>query len=243
MLHTLPLTWGLVAIGYDPEKIKKLVPLEKQNSWAILYDPNIVKNLKACGVTLLEDPMDVLMTFYIFQGESTASASLKVLKEKSDALKTVRPSIRRFGTNLVAEQLGNGELCAVMHWNGILTKARAKFQKETANPPFEIILPAEGTLMWIDCVAIPKDAPHVDNAHKFIDFLMRPESAAAITNETDTPTTITTSYPLLKPEIRTNTILFPSKDYMDKVVLPENSSLHFQRRLSRHFASIMTHKE
>lgn len=241
--HTLPLTWGLVAIGYNPEKIKALTPSTAHSSWAMMYDPTVVSALQSCGVTLLEDPMDVLMTYYLFTGESPTNASLKTLKERGEDLKKVRPFIRRFGTNLVAEQLGNGELCAVMHWNGILSKAQAKFQKDTQKRPFEILLPQEGTLMWIDCVAIPKDAPNLENAHRFIDFLMRPESAAAITNETDTPTTITSSYPLLKPEIRNNKVLFPDKDYMAKVVVPENSSLQFQRRLSRYFASLMTHKE
>ncbi|MDP4840236.1 MAG: extracellular solute-binding protein, partial [Alphaproteobacteria bacterium] len=247
-LYSIPYTWGLVAIGYDEEKIKKLVPEDKQNSWALLYDPEVLKSLKGCGVTLLEDPLDVFLTYYIYRGENPLDPSLKKLKEMQEDLKEIRPYIKRFGTSLVAEQLGNGELCVVMHWSGILSHARSKFKKMEGKTPvnaskMKIMLPKEGTLMWIDCVAIPKDALHVDNAHRFIDFLLRAQTSAGITNNTYTPTTVKTSYPLLQDDIRNNKSLFPGDEYLQKVVLPEVKSLQFQRRLSRSFASLITHKE
>lgn len=241
--YSIPYTWGLVAIGYNPEVIKKLVPKEKQDSWALLYDPSVLKVLQRCGVSLLEDPLDVFLTYYIYKGEDPLNPSLVKLKEMKESLKEIRPFIRRFGTSLVAEQLGNEELCVVMHWSGILSMARSKFQKIPGKRPLKIMLPKEGTLMWIDCVAIPKDAPHLDNAHQFIDFLLRAESAAKITNTVYTATTVKASYPLLRQDVRTNKAVFPGEDYMKKVVLPEVKSLQFQRRLSRFFASIITHKK
>ncbi|HBN22361.1 MAG TPA: spermidine/putrescine ABC transporter substrate-binding protein PotF [Holosporales bacterium] len=247
-VYSIPYTWGLVAIGYDEEKIKKLVPEGKQNSWALLYDPEVLKALKGCGVTLLEDPLDVFLSYYIYRGENPLDPSLKKLREMQEDLKKIRPYIKRFGTSLVAEQLGNGELCVVMHWSGILSHARSKFKKmaeKTAGKrsQMKIMLPKEGTLMWIDCVAIPKDALHVDNAHRFIDFLLRAKTAAGITNTVYTATTIKESYPLLKEELRNNKAVFPGDEYLKKVVLPEVKSLQFQRRMSRAFASLITHKE
>lgn len=247
-LYSIPYTWGLVAIGYDEEKIKKRVPKDKQNSWALLYDLEVLKALKGCGVTLLEDPLDVFLSYYIYRGENPLDPSLKKLKEMQEDLKKIRPYIKRFGTSLVAEQLGNGELCVVMHWSGILSHARSKFQKmagETSNkgPKMKIMLPKEGTLMWIDCLAIPTDALHVDNAHRFIDFLLRAKTAAGITNTVYTATTVKESYPLLKEEIRNNKAVFPGEEYLKKVMLPEVKSLQFQRRISRAFASLITHKE
>jgi putrescine transport system substrate-binding protein len=173
---------------------------------------------------------------------------LKKLKEMHEELKTVRPYIKRFGTNLVSEQLGNGELCVIMHWSGNLSNARSKFKKIAKNNQgssvkMEIMLPKEGTLMWIDCLAIPKDAPNVTNAHIFIDFLLRAESAAAVTNGVYIPTAVKASYPLLREEIHNNKIVFPGEEYLKKVVLPEVKSLQLQRRMSRSFASLITHKE
>ena len=199
-------------------------------------------------MTLLEDPLDVFLTYYIYRGENPLDPSLKKLKEMQEDLKEIRPYIKRFGTSLVAEQLGNGELCVVMRWSGILSHARSKFKKMEGKTPgdaskMKIMLPKEGTLMWIDCVAIPKDALHVDNAHRFIDFLLRAQTSAGITNNTYTPTTVKTSYPLLQDDIRNNKSLFPGDEYLQKVVLPEVKSLQFQRRLSRSFASLITHKE
>jgi putrescine transport system substrate-binding protein len=247
-LYSIPFTWGLVAIGYDEERINKLVPEDKRNSWALLYDPEVLKALKGCGVTLLEDPLDVFLTYYIYRGENPLDPSLKKLKEMQEELKKIRPYIKRFGTSLVAEQLGNGGLCVVMHWSEVLSRARSKFKRMTGNvsgkgSKMKIILPKEGTLMWIDCVAIPKDALHVDNAHRFIDFLLRAQTAAGITNSVYTATTVKESYPLLKDEIRNNKAVFPGEAYLKKVVLPEVKSLQFQRRMSRSFASLITHKE
>ena len=239
----IPYTWGVVAIGYNPEIIDKHVPKEKQDSWALIYDPEVLKNLQGCGVTLLEDPLDVFLTYYLYKGENPLDPSLKKLKEMSNKLKEIRHFIKRFSTSLVAEKLGNNELCAVMHWRGTLSMAKGKFNGIPHKQPMKIILPKEGSLLWIDCIAIPKEAPHIDNAHKFIDFLLRTQSAAKITTKTYTATTIKESLPLLTKEMRDNKTIFPSAAYMKKVVLPEVKSLQFQRRMSRFFAAIMTHKE
>ncbi len=243
----VPFTWGLVAIGYNPEMIPEDIPSEILESWALIYDPQILQKLSKRGITLLEDPLDVFTSFYLYQGLNPVETSPKLLRDMTAKLKELRPHYRRFGSSLVAEQLGNGELAVVMHWSGILSTARDKFAKlengKRSLARIKIILPKEGTMMWIDCIAIPKDAPNIENAHRFIDFLLRPENAAKITNTVYTATTVTQAKAYLKPEIRDNKTIFPDDAYMKKVLLPEISSLQYQRRMSRALASIMTHKE
>ena len=238
----IPYTWGLVAIGYNPDLIPKTVKPDALQSWALVYDLKTISSLAANGITLLDDPLDVYTTFYIYQGLNPNDMSRSLLKDMTDRLKTLRPHYRRFGSNLVAEQLGSGELAVVMHWSGILSTARKKFKALNPDVKIEIMLPKEGTTMWIDCIAIPKDAPHPENAHKFINFLLRPENAAQITNAVYTATTIKSAFAFLKPEIKGNKSVFPDDAYMKKVVLPEITSLQHQRFMSRYFASVMTYK-
>lgn len=238
----VPYTWGLVALGYNPDLIPDDVSPEDLNSWGLIYDPNIVSKIAKRGIAMLEDPLDVFTSFSIYKGENLQDMSLTLLKEMTAELKALRPNYRRFGTNLSAEQLGNGELAIVMHWSGILATARNKFKKLNPQSKMEVVLPKEGTVMWIDCIAIPKDAPNIDNAHKFIDFLLRPENAAVVTNKVYTATTISGAVEFLEKDIKNNKTVFPDKAYMKKVIMPEITSLQYQRRMARAFASIITHK-
>ncbi len=239
----VPYTWGLVALGYNPDLIPKDFPRELLDSWALVYDETVLGKLEKGGVTLLEDPFDVFLTFYIFKGKNPLSTSMKLLKEMTEALKQLRPHIKKFATSLVAEQLANGELVVAMHWSEILNNACNKLKKSGLPSNIKVVLPREGTLMWIDCIGIPKDAPHIENAHKFINYLLRQDVAAQITNTISTATTLGNNNHLLRQDIRDNKELFPDDDYMKKVILPEIGSLQFQRRMARYFASIITYKE
>lgn len=242
--YAIPYTWGLVVFGIKDDLLPDSIPEETRQSWAVLYNPDVLKLYAQKGVTLLEDPLDVFSTFAIYQGRNPHSTSRSELKSKTESLKETRPYIQKFSTSLVAEKLGSGELAAAMHWAGILVNAQNKFKEKNPNKEtFRVILPKEGTVMWIDCVAIPKGAPHIENAHKFINFLLDETSAAAITNSVMTVTTIQKSYALLKPEVQSNRALFPPQSYLDITVLTEINSLQFQRMMTRAFASIVTHKK
>lgn len=238
-LHALPFSWGLVALGYDKEKVEAFVPLEKRESWALVYDKALVESLAPTGVALLDDAVDVFLSYALYRGYDFLKDPSHYLKTIETELKEIRPSIKRFATNLTPEQLANGELGVVMHWGEVLVKTQKKFQGLTGKPELKIFLPKEGTILWIDAVAIPADATHVESAHKFIDFLLRPEVAAAISNHLHTATAVKAAKPLINKEIRENKIIFPPKDYMKKVVMPEMTSPLLYRRLSRSFASIL----
>ena len=242
-MNLIPYTWGLVAIGYNPDLLPEGIQESDLNSWGLVYDPDLLALYADRGVTLLDDPVDVFTTFYLYQGANPVDTSRSLLKDMTNKLKERRSFYRRFSSNLVAEQLGNKELAVAMHWSGILSTAREKFKKLGEKTPLKIILPKEGTMMWVDCLAIPHDAPHIENAHAFIDFLLRPENAAVVSNKTYTATTISNAKAHIREEIRSNETVFPGDEYMKKVSLPEIKSLQFQRLMSRAFASLMTHKK
>jgi putrescine transport system substrate-binding protein len=241
-LHFIPYFWGLVALGYDKEKVERLIPKEMHDSWALIFDLNNLQKLSPYGVALLDDSVDVFLSFYIYLGLDPFNSSPEQLAQVREELKKRRPFIRRFANSLTTDQLANGELCLIMHWSEFISKARTKFQKLPDKPEIKILLPREGTTMWVDGLAIPKDAKHVDAAHQFIDFLLRAEIAAAITNSVSTPTAVKAAKPLIREEIANNPALFPSDEYMKKVFLPEIRSKQFQRLLTRFFTTVQTSK-
>jgi putrescine transport system substrate-binding protein len=240
--HVVPYFWGLVALAYDKAKVEALIPKEKWDSWALVFDEEVLKKLAPSGVTLLDDPVDVFLTYYIYKGENPLNSSLKLLRHMKAEFSKIRPYIKKFSNSLTPEQLANGELIVAMHWSEFLIKAKNNFKNIPSKPEIKVILPKEGTLMWIDSLAIPTDARHVENAYLFINFLLRADIAAQITNEVHSPTAVKASFPLIDPAIRNNKNLFPDEAYLKKVNPPEIRSQQFQRTLFRLFASLLTQK-
>ena len=240
--YFVPYFWGLVAIGYNYDKLQSIIAPSDLNSWSLLYDAELVKNTSFFKRALLDDSVDVLLSCYIYNNINLFNHSKVALQTISNNLKKIRPYIKKFSNSATPQQLANGELDIVMHWSEFLLKAKKSFSSLPNRPNIKIVLPKEGTLMWVDGFAIPKDAKNIDNAYKFIDFLLRVKSSAYITNNTGTATAIIKNRELINKEIRENKVIFPDKQYMNKVFLPEIKSLHFQRKLSRHFSAIITHK-
>lgn len=238
--YFIPYFWGLVGIGYNQEKVRQQLPDADLESWEIIYKDSNAQALKAYGITLLEDSTDVFLTYGIYKNLYPSKLTLNTLKTIRDGLLELRPNYRRFANTLVTEQLVAGELCVVMHWTELLTKAKNNAATEKEKDAIKIILPREGTMMWVDGMAIPSDAQNVDEAYAFIDYMLRASSGAMVTNQVMTATAVRTSRPLIRPEILTNKVLFPDADYMEKVHLPEIKSNQTQRFLTRFFSSVLT---
>ncbi len=236
--YIVPYFWGLVAIGYNANRIKEIVPKEHLNSWALLYNKDLVKKTTHLKRAVLDDSMDVLLSCFIYNRLRFSQESLDMVRAN---LKGVRPYIKKFANSLTPNQLVSGELDIIMHWSEFILEAKRNLASNVESANIKIILPKEGTLMWIDGLAIPVGAKNVANAYKFINFLLRPESAAYITNNIGTAIAVS-NRSLIKKEIRENKVIFPDKEYMQKVFLPEIKSLSFQRKISRCFTAIVANR-
>lgn len=237
---SVPFVWGLVALAYNEDKINALIPKDYQESWALIYEPEIVKKLASCGVNLVEDSTDIFFIGYIYGGIEITEQTQKAFQKIRDNFKRIRPFIKKFDTNQSSEQVMTGEICLTQQWLDHLLKAKKKFESIKDKPRIKIILPKEGTTMWVDVMAIPADAPHKEEAYAFIDYLLRPEVAAQITNQLFTQTAVRDAIHFIKPEILQNELIFPSKAYLKKIYLQEIKSPAFQKLLTREFSRILT---
>jgi putrescine transport system substrate-binding protein len=230
----------LVVLAYNQDVVEKHIDPKWWNSWGLIYEPENIKKLKSCGVTLLEDNTDVIFTAYLYKGKDLGDGRLQTLKEVSAELQQLRPSIKRFDISQSAEQLAGGEICMAQQWMDHLLFALDKFKNVPNHPRIKVILPQEGALMWIDTLASPVDAPHKENAYKLLDFLLRPEIAAQVSNILFSPTAIKRAREFQEPHIRNNPLIYPDETYMKKVRVAAVKSLRFQRHLTRAFSQLVT---
>ncbi|MCA0370181.1 MAG: extracellular solute-binding protein [Proteobacteria bacterium] len=238
--HALPLVWGLVGIAYNKEKIAAIDPHVDTKSWSMLFDPKELEKFHRCGATMLPEYTDIFLPMYLYLGLSPKSQSLKDLDLSVEQLLKMRPFIERFDSSRPLMELFSGEVCLAMVWLSDLERERSRIKDKKRASQIQAVLPKEGTVLWIDTMAIPADAPHPGNAHAFLNFLLRPDIIAKVTNKAYTANAVPASNPYILPEILTNTGIYPEEKMRPRLFLNEPVSPAFQRRLNRAMTKIRT---
>ncbi len=180
--HVLPYLWGTTGIGYNVAKIKERMNDAPLNSWDMLFKPEIVARFKDCGVSLLDAPAEVLPIVLRYLTLPTDSQTADSLAKVEAVLKEVRPNIKYFHSSQYINDLASGDVCLAMGWSGDTMMASNRAAEANNGHKIAYVIPDEGSLMWFDTLAIPKDAPNVENAYKFLDYLLRPAVSAEISN-------------------------------------------------------------
>src|SRR5690606_34624707 len=151
-------------------------------SWDAVFKPENLAKLQDCGVNILDAPAEVMATALNYLGLDPNSESTDDLKKAEELLLSIRPYVRTFNSSQYIDDLGNGEICLSIGYSGDVFIAQAAAAEAAAGVEVAYVIPTEGALKWFDLFAIPADAPHVENAYKFIDFMLRADIAAANTN-------------------------------------------------------------
>jgi spermidine/putrescine transport system substrate-binding protein len=165
---SIPYQWGSTAFSVNRD-----VYTGDINSLGIIFNPP--DELKG-KINVLDSQGEVLALGSLYMGIPQCSTDRTQLKALSDMLVTAKADWASFGSDTSKEVLVSGDAAAGMIYNGFSAKARA----EGAN--VEYAFPKEGFVVWMDNVVLLKDAPNRENALKFMNFLLEPENAAAVTN-------------------------------------------------------------
>jgi putrescine transport system substrate-binding protein len=214
--HAIPYLWGTTGIGYNVDKIKEIFgTTDVVNSWDLVFKPENLAKLKGCGVTFLDAASEIIPVTLHAIGEDPNSFDPAVIDKAAAKLEEIRPSITNFHSSEYIEALASGNVCLVVGWSGdiIQAKARAAESKNGVNIGYSI--PKEGTAMWFDMMAIPKTAKHPGNAHKFLDFLMRPDVIAEISNFVSYPNANSASTPLVDKAVTDDPMISPTRETID----------------------------
>ncbi|MDG2526702.1 extracellular solute-binding protein [Stenotrophomonas sp. HITSZ_GD] len=216
--YAVPYLWGTTGIGYNVDKIKAVFGTDEVvNSWDLVFKPENVAKLKDCGVTLLDTPSEIIPTVLNYLGEDPNSTDPAVITRAVKVLRSIRPYIRNFHSSQYIDALAKGNICLAVGWSGDVLQARDRAKEADNGVHVAYSIPKEGALQFFDMLAIPKDAPHPDNAHAFINYLLRPEVAAANTNFVSYPNPVTTATPLIDAAIRDNPTIYPPPEVQAKL--------------------------
>ena len=211
-VHAIPWMWGTTGIGYNVAEIKKRMPDAPVDSLKMVFDPAIVAKFKDCGVMLLDSATDVLPAALKYVGLDPDSKKPEDLARAAEVVKAVRPFVRKFHSSEYINALAGGDICLAFGYSGDIFQARDRATKAKDRQEIAYAIPKEGSLLWIDVAAIPKDAPDPAEALKFLDFMMDPKVAAASSELTGYANANKAATALMSKSITDNPQIYPPAD-------------------------------
>jgi putrescine transport system substrate-binding protein len=204
--------WGTIGLGVIRDRIGALAPDAPLDSWDLLFKPENARRIAPCGITIMDSAIDVIPSVLQYLGrnpDSTASADLQAVEK---VLLGIRPYIRSFASGGAVNALAAGETCLVMSYSGDIIQAATRAEEAGRGIGVQYISPKEGAQLWFDMLAVPKDAPHPDAALQFINFVLRPEVIAGITNQVHYPNAVPSSRPFVRPALLDDPNVYPPPD-------------------------------
>ncbi len=201
--------WGTTGIAYDARKVAAAAPDAPTDSWRLVFDPEVASRLAGCGIAFIDSPSEIIAATLMSLGKDPYSADPSDLAAAEARLMGIRPYVRYINTVPLLEDLAGGNVCVAVTWSGDALRARLRSEEAGLDSDIRYTIPVEGTLSWSDALAIPKDAPHPDTAHAFIDFLLRPDVGAKLAESVRYVTFNRAALPLLDDEITGDESIYP----------------------------------
>ena len=233
--------WGYVTVGINVPKVKAALcgmPMP-DNAWSLIFDPKYAARLKGCGINFLDSASEVLPVAMLYVGKPAYSKNAADYDAAAQMLSKVRPYVTRFSSSGYINDMAGGSLCAVMGYSGDINIARARAldANPKAPPAIEALIPKGGATLFFDTMAIPKDAKHVENAHLFINYILRPEVAAAITNKVFYANPNAASLKYVKKSVAENKTVFLQPADLEKMTPPDAVPQDIRRVQTRIFTN------
>lgn len=234
--YLVPWAWSFSTVAINKAKVAKALgamPMPA-NAWELIFNPAYTSRLKACGIAYLDSPTEVIPPAMHYLGKNAYSNDPADHKAAGDMLAKVRQDIRLFSSAMV-DDLAAGKACVALGWAGDINIASARALENKNGNEVEALLPTTGGLIFFDNLAIPKDAKHPGNALAFINYFLRPEVSASLTNELGYATANKASLSGaggVKPEIAKDPTVFPDPENLKKMVSPASFSNEARQSMS-----------
>jgi len=241
--YSVPYFWGTVGIGYNVDKIKAAMPEgAPTDSWDLALKPEVVSKFKDCGVTMLDAPSDIMQSVLIYLGKDPHSDKAEDYAEVQKTLTAVRPYIKYFHSSSYINDIANGEICLAIGWNGDFGIAQTRADEAKNGVKIQYVIPKEGALLWVDNLAIPKDAVNVEQGLKYINNMLDPQVAADNANFVHyaTPNKTALDKGLIAEEDKSNPAIYPPADVMSKLAGDKVASPELDQLRTRTWTTIKT---
>jgi len=238
--HSIPYLWGTTGIGYNKQKAIEVMGVDfAMNTLDVVFIPEIIAKFQHCGVAFLDAPSEMFKAALHYLGLNPNSQNPKDYQEQSTELfNNVRPYIQYFHSSKYINDLANGDICLAFAWSGDVLQAADRASESGNGVQIEYRIPKEGTLMWFDMLAIPADAPNPGNAHKFLNYILKPEVIAEISNKVNFANANIPSKSLIKADSLNNPDIYPEEDLMRKLFLAKILPPDIDRVMTRQWVYV-----
>ncbi|MFI7855753.1 polyamine ABC transporter substrate-binding protein [Pseudomonas promysalinigenes] len=240
--YAFPYMWGSIGIGYNPEKVKAALGVDKIDSWDVVFKPENIEKLKSCGVSFLDAPTEMIPAALHYLGRPTNSTSKQDLKDAEELFLKIRSSITYFHSSKYIGDMANGNICVAVGYSGDLEQSKARAHEAGDKVKVDYVIPKEGAGTFYDMVAIPKDAEHKDAAYQFMNFLLQPEIMAEITNAVRFPNGNAAATQFVDQAIKGDPSIYPPADVKKKLYAIAAPDAKVQRDITRSWTRIKSGK-
>lgn len=234
--------WFTTGLAFNVEKARQRLGTLPLDSWDILFKPELLKKFADCGIYVLDSPEDLFAIALNYLKLNPNSKRPADLHRAALLLAGLRPNAKKFHSSEYINALANGDICLAVAWAGDAFQARNRAHEADNGIDIDYVIPKEGTLMSLDSIAIPKDAPHVAEAYAFIDFLLRPQIAARNTNATNFANGVLASKPFVAPDILSNRAIYPDAETMRRLFTVTTYDQSVQKYVTREWTRVKTGK-
>lgn len=220
--HGFPYLWGSTGIGYNVDKVKAVLGNDTAlDSWDLILKPENMQKLAQCGVAILDNVAQVLPITLNYLGLPPYSEQPEDYAKAQAALSAIRPYVLYFDSVKYIDDLGSGKICMVLGFSGDVAQARDRADKAGNGVKIDYVVPKEGAPMWFDMIAMPIDAPNEKAGYAFMNYLLRPEVMAHITNEVKYANGNEKADALIDPALWADTSVYPNAEMLSRMFVVE----------------------
>ncbi|WP_095081815.1 polyamine ABC transporter substrate-binding protein [Pseudomonas sp. Irchel s3h17] len=241
-LYAVPYLWGTNGIGYNVDKVKAVLGVDKIDSWGVLFEPENIKKLQSCGVAFLDSADEMMPTVLNYMGLNANSTNPEDYKKAEAKLLAVRPYVTYFHSSKYIADLANGDICVAIGFSGDIFQAKARAAEAGKGVNIAYSIPKEGGALWFDMLAIPKDSSNVKQANAFINYLLKPEVIAQVSDYVGYANPNPASDKLMDQSIREDESVYPPQVVLDKTYVSVELPPNIQRLMTRSWTKVKSGK-
>src|SRR6202161_1173103 len=231
--HGIIYTWGTNGIGYNETMVRQLMPDAPLDSWRMVFDPAVASKVAKCGISVLDSPAEMMRAVYSYMGKDPNSQNPDDLALADAVLTKIRPYIRNINSSEYIEALANGDICLAVGYTGDVLQARDRAREAGKGIEIKYAVPKEGSILWFDMLAIPKDAPHPDSAYAFLNYIMTPKVIAEVSNFKRYANANLASQSMVLPAVKDDPGIYPTPEQRQKLALQLADSPEQTRAITR----------
>jgi putrescine transport system substrate-binding protein len=236
----IPYMWGTTGVTVNTRMVEEVLPGADYSTFELIFNPANAEKLQACGINMIDSPGTIIPMVLAYLGKDPMSQDPADLEAVVEAFAKIRPYIRSFDNNAYTANLANEQLCVTTNWAGDYAVAASRAAEAGLDVPLRYDVPLTGGTLWVDAFIVPADAPHKEEAHAFINYMLEPEVIAKATNYTAYANANKDAGPFTDPAILGNPAVYPDETVKSRIWLPAAVSPEYDTARTRAWTRIMT---